>query len=131
MRRYLVIGMFAVGSVLRVATVRAEDPAAAFQGFCDNWMHGLEQRAQGNAAQIKWEAGPEGVLGTYVGYAPEHTCTTKTGTKSVVVGKIDYREVVYEKHGPSISDAEHSAPRVREATEVTEIFRYSGGKWIY
>src|SRR5437868_1429002 len=101
MRSYLLIGLFAVGSVLHVATVRAEDPAAAFRGFCDDWMHGLEQRAQGNAAQIKWEARADGVFGTYVGYAADHRCTTKVRTKSVVVGEIDYRELVYEKRGPS------------------------------
>jgi hypothetical protein len=110
----------------------AQDPAIAFQGFCEEWMQKLEAREQSNVTHIKWESHPDGIVqGAYVGYTREHTCVTKDGTGSVPVGKINYREIRYEKRGASIQEAEHSAPRPIEATDVTEIFRYSKGKWVY
>ena len=121
-----------VGIVLLASVARAEDPATAFEGFCSEWMQKLEEREQANVSHIKWESNADGVVqGLYVGYTHEHTCVTKDGTGSVPVGKISYREVRYEKRGGSIQEAEHSAPKPIEITEVTEIFRYSKGKWVY
>jgi len=114
-----------------VSAVEAQDVATAFQGFCDEWMHKLEEREHANVSHIKWETNANGVQGDYVGYTHEHTCVMKDGTDSVPIGKINYREVRYEKHGGSIAEAEQSAPQPVEITEVTEIFRYSKGKWVY
>jgi len=110
----------------------AQDAAAgAFPQFCEEWMQKLAAREQRNVANIKWAEAADGVSGEYIGYGQEHTCVTKTGTQSVPVGKITYREVRYEKHGGSVSDAEKNPPQAVETTEITEIFRYSAGKWIY
>jgi len=109
----------------------AQDVATAFEGFCGEWMHKLEEREQANVTHIKWESNADGVQGAYVGYTHEHTCVMKDGTNSVPIGKINYREVRYEKRGGSIAEAEQSPPRPIEITEVTEIFRYSKGKWVY
>lgn len=108
-----------------------EDPASAFPSFCEEWMHKLEVREQHNVTHIKWEPNGDGVQGAYVGYTHEHTCTLKDGSGHVPVGEIVYREIRYEKRGTTVSDAEQSEPRPSEITEVTEIFRYSNGKWIY
>jgi hypothetical protein len=126
------VSIIASAILLLAGTARAEDVAAQFQGFCSEWMQKLEAREHANVSHIKWESKADGaVQGDYVGYTHEHTCVTKDGTGSVPVGKISYREVRYEKHGTSIQEAEHSPPKPIEITEVTEIFRYSKGKWVY
>ena len=114
-------------------TARAQDAAvaSAFEGFCIEWMHKLEAREQANVTHIKWETGADGVHGEYIGYTQEHTCTMKSGTGNVPVGKIIYREIRYEKRGSSVKEAEGSAAHPVETTEVTEIFRYEKGKWVY
>jgi hypothetical protein len=118
--------------VLTAAAARAEDPTTAFQSFCQDWMHKLEAREQNNVTHIQWQTNTDGVTGDYTGYyTSDHTCIVKSGTASVPVGKITYREFRYEKHGGNITEAEHSPPRPVEATDVTEIFRYDKGKWIY
>jgi hypothetical protein len=118
--------------VLLGAAARAEDPTSQFEGFCQEWMHKLEAREQNNVTHIQWQTNGEGVTGDYTGYyTHEHTCIVKSGTASVPVGKITYREIRYEKHGGNVSEAEHSDPRPVETTDVTEIFRYDKGKWIY
>lgn len=121
-----------VGVILLLGSAAyAGDPAAAFQGFCNDWMHKLEVREHDNVSHIRWQTMKDYVLGDYVGYTRDHKCITKTGTASVPVGEITYREIRYEKRGTTIAEAQKSTPRPVETTEVTEIFRYQNGKWIY
>jgi len=109
----------------------AEDPQAAFHSFCAEWMQKLQAREHHNITNIKWHTSNGKVEGSFVGYTREHVCAEKTGTDAVPVGTITYREVRYEKHGNSIAEAELSPARPVETTEITEIFRYSNGRWIY
>jgi len=109
----------------------AEDAASAFPSFCEEWMHKLEVREEDNVKHIKWEPDGTGVLGDYIGYTHEHTCMIKNGTGSVPVGEIVYREIRYEKRGGTVTEAAQSTAQPVETTEVTEIFRYDKGKWIY
>ena len=116
--------------VLFSTVALAGDASSAFNSFCEEWMGKLAARERYNVANIKWDAKSNGVTGEYVGYTQEHTCTVKDANK-VPIGKIVYREIVYQKHGGSIPEAEKSPAEAIEATEVTEIFRYSAGKWVY
>lgn len=129
MRLAVAVGLFI--ALCAPPHAQAQDAASAFKGFCEGWMHKLQDREQINASHIKWQTAPAGVHGAYIGYTRKHTCTVKNGTASVPVGTIRYLEVRYEKQGSSIEQAEHSRPRPVETTEVTEIFRFSGGKWVY
>ena len=108
----------------------AGDVASQFDSFCLEWMGKLAARQEHNIAHIKWDTKPDGVKGEYVGYTTEHTCTLKNETQ-VPIGKIIYREIVFQKAGGSIPEAEKSEAQAIETTEVTEIFRYAGGKWVY
>ncbi len=109
---------------------RMEDAADAFPAFCEEWMQKLVERERHNVGHIKWEEQSQAVKGEYVGYSQQHTC--KMADSHVVpVGKIMYTELRYEKRGSNIPEAERSPARPVEATEVTEIFRYDKGKWIY
>jgi len=117
-------------AVLWSTAAVAGDVASQFDSFCVEWMGKLAARQEHNITHIKWDTKPEGVKGEYVGYTTEHTCTLKNETQ-VPIGKIIYREMVYQKAGGSIPEAEKSEARAIETTEVTEIFRYAAGKWVY
>ena len=124
--------LFIILVVLSVSSAAfALDANSSFPQFCEEWMQKLVVREQRNVSHIQWQQESNGVKGSYIGYTQEHTCTTKVGTASVPVGKISYREIRYEKSGPSIVAAESSRPHPVETTEITEIFRYDAGKWIY
>ena len=117
-------------AVLWSSAAMAGDVASQFTAFCEEWMGKLAAREQHNVTHIKWDTKPDGVQGEYVAYTKEHTCTLKD-TSQVPIGKIIYREIVYQKHGGTIPEAEKSEAQAIETTEVTEIFRYAAGKWVY
>jgi hypothetical protein len=130
-RGVILLGLMAI----TVGSARADDPAveSKFRSFCLEWMKKLEARERDNRAGVRWKVGPSGVLGEFVGYSPEHTCHMNANhdPKAVPVGKITYRELLYRQTGASTSEAAANPPSVVEATEVTEIFRYASGKWVY
>lgn len=101
--------------------------------FCKKWMGFLEIRERDNRKAIEWLTGPVGVSGKFVGYSPEYDCKLRDAAKpnAVPVATITYREFIYQQEGDSKDAATETAPRVMEATEVTEIFRYSKGQWVY
>jgi len=117
-------------AVLWSTAAVAGDVASQFESFCVEWMGKLAARQEDNIAHIKWDTKPDGVKGEYVGYTTEHTCTLKNETQ-VPIGKIIYREIVFQKSGGTIPEAEKSPAQAIETTEVTEIFRYASGKWVY
>ena len=104
-----------------------------FERFCGEWMQKLAVRERDNRAGIHWQVGPSGVQGEYIGYSQEHTCLVKPNPdpKAVPIGKIIYREVQYRQAGPSTAEAQRATPQPVDATEITEIFRYAAGKWVY
>jgi hypothetical protein len=92
----------------------------------------LETRERDNQKGIKWDRQAGGVSGHYVGYSKEYDCNMKErSSNGTPVATIVYKELVYEKSGGSQAEAEKAAPNVVDATEVTEIFRYSKGEWVY
>lgn len=105
----------------------------ALEAFCSKWMGFLAVRERDNRAKIKWESASVGVRGTFIGYSPDYECKLKqaTSAKATPVATIKYLEFLYQQEGPTNAEAAITAPRVVEATEVLEIFRYAGGKWVY
>jgi len=109
-----------------------EQIAEKLKAFCVKWMGFLEQRERDNQKAIKWEPQAAGVAGHYVGYSKDYDCTLKErSSNGTPVATIVYKELVYEKTGASRTEAEQAAPNAVDATEVTEIFRYSKGAWVY
>lgn len=102
-------------------------------GFCKKWMGFLVVREVDNKAKVAWNPAGTGVEGQYVGYGSEYSCTLKHNgdPKKVPVAILKYREYLYRRRGSSGEDAMLTAPDVLEVTEVTEIFRYMKGKWVY
>ncbi len=109
-----------------------EQIAEQLKAFCVKWMGFLETRERDNRKGIKWETQAAGVAGHFVGYSKEYDCTLKErSSNGTPVATIQYRELLYQKVGPSRAEAESAEPSLVEATEVTEIFRYSKGQWVY
>lgn len=104
---------------------------SSFQKFCAEWGDKLHAREVHNADSIKWDTGQNWVQGTYVGYSRPLSCALESDGGPVPVGKIVYHEFVYEKRGATVSDAKQVPGQAIETTEVTEIFRYQNGKWVY
>jgi hypothetical protein len=113
-------------------TANDEQIADQLKLFCVKWMGFLETRERDNKKGIKWEKQPAGVSGHYVGYSKEYDCTMKErSSNGTPVATIQYKEYVFEKAGASQGEAEQAEPKTVDATEVTEIFRYNKGQWIY
>jgi hypothetical protein len=116
------------GVVFLSTAVLASNVATQFDAFGLDWMSKLAARQAYNATHIKWDATAEGVTGEYIAYTPEHVCTLKNVTKAPI-GKVSYVEILYQKRGSTIPEAEQSTAQVIDTTEVTEIFGYIRGKW--
>lgn len=127
---------YAVIVALTVPTVGAgqsldEIAARKFGSFCVDWMEKLAIRERDNRTTVRWEAGPTGVSGEYVGYSADHSCELKRTTEGVLIGKVNYREFVYQQQGASVQEAHNSALRIVDTTQVLELFRYDGSRWVY
>lgn len=109
----------------------ATTAALAFQQFCNDWLEKLIRREEQNVANIQWVTSEIGVRGTFTGYSRRGQCETKRGTDAVPVGKLTYKQIEYEKKGPTLDLAEISPARPLSVSEVTEIFHYADGRWIY
>ena len=102
------------------------------KAFCKKWMGFLETRERDNKRGVKWQPQPSGVKGQYVGYSADYDCIMKErSSNGTPVATIVYREYLYETAGASQDAALAAQPTVVEATEVTEIFRYTKGEWVY
>lgn len=117
-----------------VAAAAASDEkiAADLTAFCKKWMGFLETRERDNKRGVKWQHTGSGVKGQYTGYSAEYDCSLKErSSNGTPVATIVYREYVYETAGASQDAALAAKPTIVDATEVTEIFRYSKGEWVY
>jgi hypothetical protein len=136
-----------ISALVAVAASAAPAPAAAqpaaasaadakiaddLKAFCKKWMGFLETRERDNKRGVKWRQDPSGVKGQYVGYSTSYDCTMKErSSNGTPVATIVYREYLYEASGASQDAALAGKPSVIEVTEVTEIFRYTKGEWVY
>lgn len=108
-----------------------EQLTTSFHEFCESWKNKLAEREARNLTLIEWDKGQNWVQGTYTGFAPDHTCLVDDTNPSMAIGKMTYREVKWEKRGTTIEDAQERPSHPIETTEVTEIFRYEKGQWVY
>jgi hypothetical protein len=131
----MLIATASAGEGIAAELISASRPSGAegaFPAFCDAWMRKVSARETDNERRIRWQRGPSGVEGEYIGYGEAKGCQVKTGTPTgVPVGKLVYHEYRYRKAGPSAEAAAASRPVVVDVTEITEIFRYANGEWVY
>jgi len=130
-----ILGAAVMVVVLSGNVSMAVDPKLeeTFKAFCAEWMQKLAVRERDNRAAIKWVNSPDGVSGEFVGYSTDNVCEVKEPVSpgATPVGTIQYRELRYRKVGPTKEEAAKSPDTAIEATEVTEIFRFAAGKWVY
>ena len=128
----LLMGVIAPVVLAESKSANSAQVSERFDVFCTEWMTKLAERESHNVKRVEWQQNGSGVEGEYVGYSLEHTCAVKPFSASdVPVGKVTYREMKYRKRGASPEVAAASEPEIVEITEVTEIFRYQKGRWIY
>jgi hypothetical protein len=111
------------------------DIELSFEKFAKTWMNKLENISKANSKTIGIKPSTaDGVYsGRYICYGPEcQTSIKKTdSTETPYVGLIRYSEKQILKKGPTRQDAMNDPGTAVEETSVTEIFRFSKGRWIY
>ena len=113
-------------------TETPEELQTKFKTFCDDWMSKLRERERNNIAHIEWKPGERGVVGEYVGYDTTNiTIPELTNPDKQPIGRVVYMELKLRLVGTSDVDALAQKPEIVERTEVTELFRYERGNWVY
>jgi hypothetical protein len=113
-------------------TSSPEEIKTKFKTFCDGWMEKLRERERNNIAHIEWKPGTGGVVGEYVGYDTQNfTVGDVTNAETKPIGRVIYMELKMRLTGPSQVDALAQKPEIVERTEVTELFRFDKGSWVY
>ncbi len=120
---------------------RNDTPAAAqtavghgFHRFCDTWLGKLAKRERANFSKAKPRKNGSGVVLEYTGYSKKVLrCDAKaTGaSQNPFVGKMVYTEGTYRKIGATHAAARKNQLQIMTETEVMEIFRYDGSRWVY
>lgn len=111
------------------------DIEQSFEQFAKTWMAKLENINKINSKTVSLKpSAADGVYsGKYVCYGPEcQTSIKKTDSaETPYIGLIRYSEKQILKKGTSKQDAMSDPGTAIEETPVTEIFRFSKGRWVY
>lgn len=104
-----------------------------FADFVADWMKKLEGINNANRAKLKIQAVDGGYSCCYVHYGPDREFWIKRTDSPVTpfVGFLRYSEKTLQKYGKTQEEVLQDVERVIAETPVTEIFRYSKGKWVY
>lgn len=101
--------------------------------FISDWMSKLDKISKTNMEKVAFNSDPDGYAGKYILYGPDKDFWVKKTDSSLTthVGYLKYKQKVYEKKGKTMTDAQNCAPCLVQENNVTEIFRFTNGKWIY
>jgi len=103
-----------------------------FEIFAGEWMEKLRERERFNLTKIKWHPVGSGVEGVYVGYdTVNYRILPLSNVEKMPIGKLVYLELKLRLVGESEDAARGRKPEIVERVEVTELFRYDRGKWVY
>ena len=112
-----------------------EDTAlAAFDTFTIEWMKKLSQTEEFQRTnKVKVTQSPEGFLAEYIGYFPHRYITVKkTEAKDTpFVGILTYYEKTMRCTGKTKEEAVQGPFQSADSQQVSEIFRFTKGKWAY
>jgi hypothetical protein len=129
----LLLSPFLCGSALAGESV----PTAiltSFESFSKGWMARLEKVNQQNSREAKSESAADGrMVGRYICYGPDCMREVRvTESKATpYVGIIRYAQKVMEKEGDTPQKMKADPGVQTSEIQVTEIFRYTGGRWVY
>jgi hypothetical protein len=112
--------------------IRAEK--VGFERFCASWMQKLAERESVNLRTAQVRQRGERFILEYTGYDSKPTrCETRaTGVpENPLVGRLVYHELLYRKTSAELASIFDSVAEVIWSTEVLELFRYDGSRWLY
>jgi len=128
---FLVFALLAAGS----PALGADEPAVlqSFQKFSRQWMAKLTDISAQNGLKALSRRGAGGEQAKYVCYGPDcEVWIKKTDSRHTpYVGFIRYPEKHFLKNGDSAQPAMGGEDTLLAAFPVTEIFRFSGGRWVF
>ena len=105
----------------------------SFEQFVNVWMSKLDRIGKMNILGIDVMPRDQGFIGKYVCYGPECKFSVKeTGSpETPFVGVLHYSEKHFLKKGKTRQKTIQSPGMLTEKIRVTEIFRFTRGKWVY
>jgi len=106
----------------------------SFEKFSQGWMCRLEQVNRDNSLDLKTESAANGrLVGRYICYGPDCAREVRTTDSKATpyVGIIRYAQKVMEKEGETPQKMKDHPGMPTSEIKVTEIFRYTGGRWVY
>lgn len=117
-----------VAKATRPGTVTQETAQAAFETFSREWMKKMHAGAMSVRETKKRDAQKANIALTFSQYANEFTTELKrtSSTSAPFVGLLRYVEKEY-----ACADATEAQCQIAGETNVTEIFRFERGQWIY
>jgi len=120
-------------SVIKSSVLTEEKVKTMYDDFILNWMIKLDKISKDNSEQIALNPSSDGFSGKFISYGPEKDFWVKKTDSNLTthVGYLKYKQKVYEKKGKTITDAKNCIPCLVQENNVTEIFRFTKGKWIY
>ena len=113
--------------------INEERALAAFDTFTIEWMKKLEGTEDFHKTRAQAVESPDGFTAEYVGYIPDRSIRVKK-TDSVdtpYVGILIYSEKTLRCAGKTKEEALQGPFDQVETSQVSEIFRFTKGKWVY
>ena len=138
--RYLIFLSAVLALALTVSgpsTVVADPGKSAaqksFERFVNSWMSKLDKIGKINILGIDIMPCDQGFVGRYVCYGPECKFTIKEtcSQETPFVGILRYSEKHFLKKGETRQETFQSPGMLTKKIRVTEIFRFTRGKWMY
>jgi hypothetical protein len=128
-----VLALIVSGPVTAVADPGILSVQESFEKFVNVWMSRLDSIGKMNILGIDIMPRDQGFVGRYVCYGPECEFSIKeTGSpETPFVGILHYSEKHFLKKGETRQKAFQSPGMLTEKIPVTEIFRFTRGKWVY
>jgi hypothetical protein len=117
-----------------VLTVVSEDIAlATFDAFTIEWMKKLEQTEEFHRTQARISQSSDGFSAEYTGYLPHRYIHVKKteATDTPYVGILTYYERKLRCNAKTKDEALKGPFDQVETSQVSEIFRFTKGKWVY
>ena len=116
------------------AAAIAEDVAlAAFDSFTLEWMKKLSETEEFRKTRVQVKPAADGFSAEYTGYLPNRYIHVKKteSADTPYVGILTYHEKILRCNGKSKEDALKGPFEQVETQQVSEIFRFTKGKWVY
>jgi hypothetical protein len=121
-------------SSLAVVLVTEEDAQSSFDAFTVEWMDKLQRTEEFQRTErIKVIESAEGFLAEYMGYLPHrYVIVRKTSSKDTpYIGILTYYQQTMRCVGKTREEAVRGPFQQTGTSQVSEIFRFTKGRWHY